>query len=156
MEKNKVYLKYKSFSTGGGYLSDGPYAERDPDYASYEFISLSDKDCGIYGEPIDVDFELIPNMKLYLLVVRYTTGDSFGTSYGNACFEGVYQTLDEVNVVADLINKDTSKYRKYIENKKRTEYVRIPWDGYFERLEDIEIHEFTLNADVGNIKIYKH
>jgi len=119
----KVYLKYTEYSIDESNESDfseeyttlsvdGLYKEK-PSCGYYETFEIDDKKRGT---------------KLYIVVVRYSTGSTFGQSNGCSYFEGIYNTAEEAGAISDSIYKN--KYLGY-----------RPWHGYFERLEDVEIHE---------------
>lgn len=68
---------------------------------------------------------------VYVVVVKYGTGDTFSHSEGNAYIEGVYQYKGQASkVVEDINTKAYCKLGKY-----------PPWIGYFESLDDVLIEE---------------
>lgn len=82
---------------------------------------------------------------VYLVVVRYQDGNTFGTTYGYWNVHLV--TTDQKEAVdrrADILNGTLPK-------APGTNYH--PWEGYFTHLEDVEIHAFKLKDDTpgGNI-----
>jgi len=78
-----------------------------------------------------VDFDLFSLEVIFWVVVRYTTGDTFGTSSGNWEKIGCYNNLKEAREVKKSIEDGTYEGYKC-------------WDGYFEELEDIEINILEL------------
>lgn len=64
--------------------------------------------------------------EVYVVVVRYSTGDSFGTTHGAWHLEGVYQNFDEADAVKNAILSDKSDDWAI-------------WKGYFETLEYCEV-----------------
>ena len=70
-------------------------------------------------------------MEVYVVIVRYTTGDSFGITHGAWCVEGVYAEKDEANKVYKSILDNT--YEGYKE-----------WEGYFEHLESAQVETFKI------------
>lgn len=73
--------------------------------------------------------------KLFLAVVRYGTGDTFGHTTGAWYIVGVAPTRE----IAQAMLKEES------EPSKQGDYLRYKrWEGYFESLEDTEIHELDL------------
>ena len=63
-----------------------------------------------------------------LVIVRYSTGNTFGQSCGEWEVIGTYQDLDKADEVVKSIKDDT-----YDE--------KYPcWKGYFESLESVDVH----------------
>lgn len=74
-----------------------------------------------------------PGDNMYLVVVRYSSGNTFGHSTGHAYVEGVYDTKESANLVAAMIEAESYSSKGY-----------LPWQGYFESLEGVEIHNITV------------
>lgn len=75
------------------------------------------------------DERLLKFDNLFLCVVRYETGDSFGRTYGAWHLVGLAPTYE----IAKLTLEQHMKSDAY-----------KPWQGYFERFQDTEIHELTV------------
>lgn len=65
--------------------------------------------------------------ELFLVVVRYDTGDTFGKTYGEYIFVGLYEDYEEVDRVEKSI-KDNSHERSGA------------WTGYFDTYRYTEVH----------------
>jgi len=78
---------------------------------------------------IDVDFDPEEHVgeNIYIVVVRYSTGDTFGQTEGEWHLEGAYLDAKEAKEIADSIEDDTYKGDSY------------HWKGYFERLEGASV-----------------
>ena len=131
-----VYVTYDEFREGGEICA----GQEDDAWPSYEdcnidmtvkSIHITNPGC-LYLDKVKVkSFEEKPAKKplekgqeVYLVVVRYRTGDTFGNTCGAHHFEGIYLSEEEANeVVASVKN---SSYKG--------DYKR--WEGYFEALED--------------------
>jgi hypothetical protein len=70
---------------------------------------------------------------VFLVVVRYEDGDTFGSCYGNFHFYSIRAT-----------EKEAEKDKAIIETPRGENDDYRPWDGYFERLEEVEIYEMPL------------
>lgn len=127
-------LDYNEDRRGGKPESDEPYSSRSPTYVEVSFHSLSrGSGTGRWGSNIEVSREIYEAAEVYVVIVRYQDGDSFGTSHGNWCVAGVATTAEEarkIEAAARLPQKDHSHYRE--------------WDGYFSGLEEVEIHAFRV------------
>lgn len=127
----EVCLLYEERSWGGDALSDEPYSSREDKHIEFTVTGLSPSSTGgLYQETIEVEEVKFP---LYVIVVRYSTGDSFGNTNGAWHVEGAYTDADKVQEIVDAINNDTYKSKCGYE----------VWKGYFERLENVEVHEFS-------------
>jgi len=136
--KYEVYLTYDQNEGGGEALSDEQWSDRADGWKTFDpkhLYAKVNKDKPYWVETIYPDFDPIDYIgkSVYVIVVRYSTGDTFGHSTGEWFVEGVYNDVDETKKVSDSINKGTYGSGKY-----------QPWQGYFERLQDVEVHKFTL------------
>ena len=143
-EPKYIYLSYDEYRSGGE-VEEGQ-SENDR-YASREDTDIDFQPRGIsveLGNRIDIDniqvnFNPLDyvDKRIYLVIVRYSTGDTFGHTNGAWCIEGAYLTDLEAINVRDSINNDSYK-GKYPD-----------WKGYFERLESAGVESFILHQHVG-------
>ena len=122
-----IYIVYEEDRRGGEYLTSGEYSNRKDLCISVKWKNAYLKDTALYQEEVKIDFD--PNQKehVYSVVVRYSSGDTFGNSYGNWQMIGVYKSGDEAQNMIKMISEGRYKGPKL-------------WDGYFEELEDIELN----------------
>ncbi len=83
-------------------------------------------------EKLEVGFTPILGMELFLVIVNYDTGDTFGRSCGHISMPGIYDTKEKAEEVATAISNKT--YDGYKD-----------WDGYFEVFNFVEVQSFKLN-----------
>lgn len=131
----KVYIEYASTSSGGERLTDEQWSDRADEHITLEVKRLykTEPEHLFFKDSLEVEPKVLESQFVYLVVVRYKTGDTFGSSYGNFHFYSVRATKEEAAQDQKDINaprKDNNSYR--------------PWDGYFERLEEVEIHPMLL------------
>jgi hypothetical protein len=139
--KHKLYLQYESTSSGGQRTSNDPYSDRTPEYINIVFKGLvRGHGSGFFpcGEEISVSEEHYNAPQLYLVIVRHTVGDSFGTSHGRHYVAGVFTEAAEARNLARKI--DSGEFLKENEDKY------FPWGGYYERLENVEVHCFKVRG----------
>ncbi len=146
---NYVYLSYEESDSGGEPMDgeSGPYCSREPEYREWKPISISSKNPDeIYLEEV-LAADFIPDDMIgkwiYLVVVRYETGNTFGRSYGHAQPIACYADMKSAEKMAKLISDD-----KYTQTE---DFPYCNWRGYFERLEDVEIHKMTVDADPSDV-----
>jgi len=129
--KNEIFIEYKSYSTGGELLSDETWGDREDQHTSVNWIKAHKEHFGGILETVEVDFDILEVSIVFFVVVRYTTGDTFGTSYGNwekiGCFDNI---------------KEAREVKKSIEDGSYGEYQS--WIGFFEALEEVEINILEL------------
>lgn len=82
-----------------------------------------------YWEGFTVYFDKVP-LLVYVLYVRYSTGDTFSYSEGMGSIVGVYNNLEQAE-------RDKCK----IEEDKWPGYAA--WEGFFEKLESVHIETLT-------------
>ena len=75
--------------------------------------------------------------KVYIVKVTYSSGDTFGNSYGNLTVPAVFLTEEEANNYKDKVYKN-----EIISNDTIQGYIL--WDGYFERLEACSVEEWKV------------
>lgn len=135
----RVYIEYTSSTTGGERLNP---EERWSDRAdqtttlSVQRLYASEPKHLFFKDSIEVDPSVLECSEVYLVVVRYQTGDTFGRSLGNFHFYSVRKTEQEA--IEDRFACETPV--------KKGDYGSYrPWDGYFERLEFVEIMKMPLH-----------
>lgn len=90
---------------------------------------------------------------VFIVVVRYQTGGTFGCSSGNWQIEGVFTTSEEAFKMKELIQEDNKAYidsrqcirggnNVAIEEKYVSSNGYKCWQGYFEVLESVEVSVF--------------
>lgn len=128
-------LDYNENRTGGERESDEQWSSRRPTYITVEFHSLSRGSSRLSNGNIEVTQEQYDARELFVVIVRYRDGDTFGTSHGHWTVAGVALTADEARKIEAEAHgpKPDSHYRE--------------WDGYFNGLESVEIHCFTIRDD---------
>ena len=134
--KNKLYISYNE-SSEGGEISPG---QENDDWPSHEpeYITLSIRD--IFKnrpkdhwriEEMEVDFVPKVGNTVFLIVVRYGTGDTFSNICGQSTFLSIYEK-----------EEDALAEKELVESRKHKDDWR--WDDYFGGLEGVEIHSFTI------------
>lgn len=138
-ESSRVWIDYETDSTGGEVEdSNDRWSSRTPRYTELKVKSLykSEPQHLFFKDSLEVeDPKVLECQHVYLVVVRYQDGDSFGTCYGNFQFYSVRATQQEAladKAVIEMPSKegDYGSYR--------------PWEGYFNRLQRVEIQVFAL------------
>ncbi|KKL77081.1 hypothetical protein LCGC14_2038470 [marine sediment metagenome] len=112
--------------------SMGDVVKLDLILAGFDPVALDTTVCKI------IDFNPEDIQHIYMVVVRYESGDSFGRSYGNWKIVGVYKNVEDAQEILDKINYD-EKHRYDEDYKKEYEKEFRDWDGYFERFENVDI-----------------
>ena len=145
--KHSVYVRYSVTATGGGICEgqeNDAWPNRDPENRSHEVIGIftNEDNDGYnysYNERADVTFAPKSGDAVHLVLVIYETGDTFGYSTGNVSVVGVYETSKEAKEIAKSIRAGTYSGYKC-------------WDGYFERLESIEVSKHVIGEAQGVIR----
>lgn len=134
------------------YQSDEPYGEwRQHDQVSvgdtFTFTPTTNSNGKSYD--ILVPFEPQPDRPYYLIYGIYSSGDSFGSSSGNLHFVGLFEHQEDAVAIAKLLEGASKDFS--IKYKEQTYY--IPWNGYFESLERLEMCPIRL-GDSGKKTFY--
>lgn len=126
----EVYVPYEETREGGEPESDEEFSCRSPEYRNITFSYVYERKTDFFAERITLDFDPTKREEIILVVVIYSSGDTFGTTYGNFEIVKGCSTLEEAKKLKSLIEND-----KYKTNE--TNY--LPWKGYFESLEAVHI-----------------
>lgn len=138
----KLYLYYKESTHGGEVCQgdeDSEWPNYEPEYTEVNFTKL----CINSKSNWEVDEVEGPDVQVgdivHLVIVRYSTGNTFGRSYGRWTLVEIFkdEDFDKIESLEDKIRKQYSLYRN---NRKEWDGEYRPWIGYFEALEDIEVH----------------
>lgn len=131
-----LYLSYNETRSGGEVCT----GDENKAWPCYEdtFIEWTPiniyknmEDCrkeGHYTEKVSVPFEAIINQQIWLVVVRYTDGDTFGFIRGMWHIVGVYADEESATKEANSI----------LDGSYSNEYK--PWEGYFASFEGVNIY----------------
>lgn len=152
------YLKIiDNIECDSSYESSGEYGSWDRSYShSIDGIEIVDEKShyDLVREDIVTDGET-----LYIVVVQYSDGDSFGNSSGNIEYVDSFRTLEAARKCLKAVQDSESKYDK---PSKKFEYVldngslcstQYPaWVGYFNSLEDVYIKELVVGRNSGKIR----
>jgi len=128
-EPKRIYVTYNESESGGDPIDPSDtWTSYTDKFREVEFLRLyrePPKDRFFYDSIQLVKDELADLDKLYLAVIRYSTGSTFGHVEGCWHIVGVAPTYKIAELMIEgALNGDGYK----------------PWEGYFERYTDSEIH----------------
>jgi hypothetical protein len=136
-----IYAMIDEHSEGGevcaGQENDS-WPSYEPEYITFNITSLlavNPNKFGMHDISVDFDPQKFLGKLVYLVVVSYTTGSTFGDSSGNPHVEAAFPTRIEAEKVCDKIRK----------GKYESPRGYLPWVGYFERLDKVEIEGMILS-----------
>lgn len=138
--KQTVYLKYDEVCNYSNTVYDDP-ENPDKPYSFYKESSFTtylksvhlNKINDLFPETLRLPFEVKKGDVLHFVVVTYSTGNTFGKSSGECCLVSAHLEEYEADIIAKSIEDKT-----YTE--KSTVYETYEsWEGYFERLENVEV-----------------
>ena len=139
MKKKEIYITYEENRTGGVPDSNEAYCNYSDTHIDIRWKKAHIKHPGDYQvETVDIDFDIKDINHIYIVVVRYKSGSSFGNSYGEWELIGAYKNYEDAQEVLDKINYD-EEHKHNEDYKKEYEKDFRSWDGYFERFESAEI-----------------
>lgn len=138
-EPQKIYVSYDE-STSGGEAEDPNdewthHADRVTDLTIYGLHkSKPSKPNASYDGIVILDPEILKLQHVYLVVVRYSDGGTFGRTCGYHMFWSIRATEAEVLADKAMIEAPQDPLDRNFR----------PWEGYFAGLEDVEIHLLPL------------
>lgn len=127
-EPLRLYLVYDENRSGGAaHDPNDRWTNHEPTYIDVKFHEFyrQPPTHRFFYDSIMVDEETFNADRAYLAVVRYSTGDTFGSTYGAFYIVGATATRKEATTMLEEALKG-SGYK--------------PWEGYFESLEGTEVH----------------
>lgn len=143
MQKRNVYIAYSSYST----------VSREPDPDDAWDRGCYDEHLEVHGATwsppktpyVDVEtVELQDNQKtpraVHAVLIRYTDGDTFGSTSGYHEWGGLYTSLKKAKEVADHI-------RTYGDYPREDTFSGkwVVWRGYFAKLDSVEVCTLKVN-----------
>lgn len=135
MPQTYVLVKFSESRSGGEVCKGdkGPWASHEPEYIEVAVgdVVLYEEGASLDGDSVSVSFNPLEYVgkPVYIVHVSYTTGDTFGSSHGHPNFPAVCSTAEEAYKIKKSIEDGTYG--------KKGEY--LPWVGYFEGLDGVEI-----------------
>ena len=142
-KKYELYINVKETSTGGEPESNESYCQHSDIIKNVKFISVFKTipdDCFWTPNSFEVSEEVYNSEKIYLVIVRYSDGGSFGSTRGNWDIFKAFTDVEDALKMSQSINRKTLK-KDYPEYSKT---LYFPWEGYFCSLEDVEVHCFNV------------
>ena len=107
------------------------------------FAYLKRESCQeFWTEEVEIPFKPVVGKKVYMVLPRYSSGGTFGTTSGYHQIYGIYSTAELANDVERFLH---CEYAAYQTSGSFAPGAHRSWMGYFESLEDIEIHELTVH-----------
>lgn len=133
----ELVLHYKE-NVSGGEICEGQensdWPDHEDSYVEFELLFISNINSNNYSGQYDIiycDFNHSDIDKVYLVVVRYTDGDTFGTTRGNWYIESACKTEEEALKIGESIEDGSYKGYK-------------PWEGFFSGFESVEVIEMEI------------
>ena len=141
VEPKRVYIEYDEYATGGEPEDDGEWSRCSDTVKTVRFKRLHrEKPTNrFFYDSIELPNDKMIDMDhLFLAVVRYSTGDTFGHTTGAWYIVGIAPTYEIAQMMLDEETKPSPK------DSHGRQLGYKPWEGYFKSLEDTEIHELRL------------
>lgn len=135
----RLYIDYNEEITGGGPVEgeeDAEWPTLEPEFKTVEFRgvyrSMKDENAPFFKHSEPVSKETYESETVFLVIVFYDTGNTFGRRNGEWYLEGIYFDFNEALKVSENIENDT-----YVGHK--------PWQGFFERYSRVDVREFRVH-----------
>ena len=148
--KKILYIDYDVYRSGGETIGDGPWADREDETTDLTINGVNVKPVETFGESVNTLFVPTVGMRIWLVTVRYSTGDTFGRSLGNYKFLTAYDNEDAAESLAKEIKINAADDKGYQfsfvpKTPFPEEHVECgSWTGYFECLENVQVDSFIV------------
>lgn len=130
----KLYVEYETSSSGGAAISPGEqWSDHEDTITEFSVVGVSlEKPNMLYYEHFDID---LPNgtEEVYVVHVRYGTGNTFGHETGCGKITDICLTKDDAHKILDSIEDNSHRDSSY-------------WTGYFESLESSDASAFPIRS----------
>lgn len=161
-EPFSIWVDWEYTHISGGEVCEGQ-EDDDDDYPSledeykdheihgvYSVDATNSRGWSRYNERCEVSFQPVRGAEVFLVIVTYSSGNTFGHSSGNVTVVGCYEEQAQADAIeSDIWADDIGADRDYKRNLKRSEKERFTgykaWTGYFEGLEGVVVHRLTLD-----------
>lgn len=133
-----LYVNYEAMVTG----------DRESDGATTDLTVVGIHLRGDFAvtEQIEVAFKPSLGQMVYLVVVRYEDGDTFGRDHGKYTFCAIFDTAEEATALEKFISaNEESDINGIIPGIKTPMHIYAPWTGYFARFTCVEIHNLSIS-----------
>lgn len=144
---NRLYISYIETHSGGEAISDEAWSSRNDLIIDTTItrVSLSKPDTHYYHTIDLIENEFHPGDAVHLLTVRYSDGDTFGSSYGHLHVEDAYRSFVEAATEMKLLEQDNKDRQNGNWDKNNTKkYKSAVWKGYFNHLDRVDVESFTV------------
>lgn len=135
-----LYLNYDENRWGGDPLDDEPYSDREDEVIDITWlgVTLDKANAGFLREELKCGDRVKYGDKVYVVIVRYSDGDTFGTTSGN--FYIMEGRVFGRRILAEDILEDALRSRTKADINNW-----YPWHGFFAQFESASIHEFVVH-----------
>ncbi len=141
---SELYVYYEESSTGGDYR--GQFKKRPDSHTEFKVEAVTLEETSKYfKEVVNVDWPVQRGDRVFVLVVRYTTGGSFCTEYGKWTIFDIYKTEDDLFTARDLLIEENEKYQSSVGKLPGWEGEHREWMGYFESLEGFDVYDVIIH-----------
>lgn len=136
----KLAIRYDESRYGGAAINpEDPWPDHEDEHTEFSLTSVRlyeenpDNKWSWHQEVVEVDFPVEVGSTVYVVVVRYTTGGTFGRTLGAWSILGVYPDAEKADAVVKSVYDDSYPGYKC-------------WQGYFESLESCDSHDMVVLA----------
>lgn len=158
-----IQVSTKSFQSWRGIndepFDDGPYSGFSHECQSYDgcevtYIEDGEAKGAIGWRTKTFDIDAKPGDVVFVVVVVYSTGGTFGRDEGNTKVVGVYRNPKQAQKVADAIKKNSEATPANNYNPPRNYTIVVDdeeiycgsWVGYFESLDSVHVETEVVRA----------
>lgn len=130
---SRVFIEYNEDKNGGELKEpDNQWSSRTETNIDVKFIRAHKEQPKLrfFYDSVEVDERYLQLDALYLIVVRYSTGNTFGHTEGAWHIVNVAPTYKTAELILEEALESKTGYK--------------PWEGYFERFTSSEIHKLDL------------
>ena len=133
----KIWFEYDEHSSGGEPENDSEYSHCSDVHIEYYIkrVTLSNPN-SLLTDSCNIEFDpkSMIGKTVFVIVVRYSSGDTFHTSYGNGCVADICLDENDAKKICQSIRDG---------NFEKSDVYR-PWIGYFEDLTSVDYKSFVL------------
>jgi len=149
MNEKSVWVRVKSYTTED-YWDGEAYGDWrvTKEYSGASVHLTRDGEIGYRLDEVEVPFEPKADQVVWVVVVEYSTGNTFGHESGATHVVGVYDDGVVASIVKGKIEDDyKNNYRgsNEIKVEGQPDIYTYTWKGYFESLENVHVERVHIN-----------
>jgi hypothetical protein len=135
----RVYITYQTQRKGGQVVDrDDPWSRKEPEHIDLRVMGVhKGQPSSFFCDSLEVSPEVFQAPYVYLVVVRFYDGGTFGVTHGLHEFQDIFKTPEEAWALREKLLGEVT-------GQEKAPPLRRAWVGHFAGLESVDVLCFPL------------